>query len=558
MSELILAQADSLGNYLAIWKLIVFLVFLILWAWVGQWMDKDTIIVRTNRLFWNYLYLGIGTGVLFLWVFLPMPFMVGFLLFLVAWLTLSGTYVMHRNARMPSVEHILTADHMRYLLSGEGQDKKSVESRLVFYSSHGNELPMPHRQESEYDGYAVGEELLYGMVKRRVSEAKWALGGEGFMIYQVVDGVASPPEKREREDLDLVVSYLKAVAGLDVKDRRKPQQGEFAVLVKGEKIDWRIKTAGSTQGEQVTLDRLDEFKSFGLDTLGFNPVQLKQMEALVQASDGVVLVSGPKGSGVSTTLYGLICSHDAFVQNIHTLEKTSRCDLDNITQNFVDEGAIPGSSAKRLQSVLLTDPDAVMVGFCDDPNLAKVGTGSVERERKKFYFGFSAPSVFHCLQRWLGLIDDNNKVAKTLLGITNQRLVRKLCPECRQAYVPNPALLKKLNLPTGKIKHFSRPPTEIEYDKHGNPILCETCQGTGYYGLTAVYETLILSDSIRKLIGENAPFNTIRVQCRKEKMMYLQEQALRKVIEGTISIQEVMRVTTEKKSAKPSGKVVNK
>ena len=148
MTDLILAQAEYLGNYLAIWKLIIFLIFLILWAWVGQWMDKDTIIVRSNRLFWNYLYLGIGVTVLFLWVILPAPFLVGFLLFLVAWLTLVGTYVLHRNARMPAVERVLTADHIKYLFSGE-EGAKKVDLRLVFHSANDNVLPVPHRQDSE-------------------------------------------------------------------------------------------------------------------------------------------------------------------------------------------------------------------------------------------------------------------------------------------------------------------------------------------------------------------------------------------------------------------------
>ena len=109
--------------------------------------------------------------------------------------------------------------------------------------------------------------------------------------------------------------------------------------------------------------------------------------------------------------------------------------------------------------------------------------------------------------------------------------------------------MRKLNLPADKIKHFFRPPTEFEYDKRGNPILCEYCQGTGYYGRTAVFETFFINDAVRQLLRDKTPLNTIRNQCRKERMLYLQEQALRKVIDGTTSIQEVLRVTVEKPSA---------
>ena len=138
-------------------------------------------------------------------------------------------------------------------------------------------------------------------------------------------------------------------------------------------------------------------------------------------------------------------------------------------------------------------------------------------------------------------------VAETLLGVTNQRLLRKLCLECRQAYVPDAKLLRRLNLPVDKIKQFFRP-GEVEYDKRGHPLVCEQCQGTGYYGRTGVFETLLLTEGLRKLIQENAPINAMREQYRKDKMLYLQEEALRKVIDGTTSIQEVLRVTTEKKS----------
>lgn len=544
MTDLILAQVESPGNYIAIWKLILFVIFFIVWAWVGQWMDKDTVLVRTNRLFWNYLYLGTGVAALCLWILLPAPFVVGILLFLVTWLTLSLTYVLHRNARVPAVERILTAEHLRYVFSGKVSEKK-VESRLIFYSSHGNELPMPRRDEDEYDGFLIAEELAYDMTFRRASAVNWIIGDQGYAIRYVIDSVAGKADDKPREDMDIAINYLKAVSGLDVKERRKPQTGDFSVALEENKTKWRMKTAGSTRGEQVIFERIEEFETMQVETLGLNPDQLEQVKELTQTPAGVVLVSGPKKSGITSTLYSLIRCHDAFIQNIHALEKSPLCELDNITQNFIEHESEKSTAARRLQSVLLGDPDAVMVGFCDDPEIAVVGMTSAVKDKKKLYFAFEAPSAFHCLQNWIQMVKDNQKAAQALLGITNQRLLRKLCTECRQAYAPNADLLKKLNLPADKIKRFYRPPTEFEYDKQGNPILCDQCQGTGYLGLTAVYELLIVTDAVRQLISENAPFNNIRTQCRKEKMMYLQEQALRKVIDGTTSIQEVMRVTTD-------------
>ncbi len=541
MSQLLIAQSQYLGNYFAIWKIILFAIFFISWAWVGQWLDKDTILVRTNKLFWCYLYAGIGVGAIVLWVILPAPFFVGSLLFLVAWGTLTIVYILHRNARMPAVERILTPDHIRHIFSKDTTPKET-KLRMIFFSANGNKLPVPHRQDKEFDGYTLAEELVYDLTSRRSSSAEW-IPGDVVTLKYIIDGVPTMGGEKSKEDIDLAIGYVKAVADLDVADKRRPQTGSFTVEISGEKFDWRVKTSGSTIGEKIEFERIEEFETMAIGNLGFNPDQLSRLKEIIDQPSGVVLVSGQAGTGVTSTLYSLIRCHDAFIQNLCSLEKDALCELDNITQNVIDSQDNSATSSRRLQSVLLSDPDAVMVGFCDEAEMTTIGTKAA-LDGKKLYFGFDAPSGFHALQEWMKMVDDNQKVADTLKAITNQKLTRKLCPTCRQAYAPDPGLLKKLNLPADKIKRFYRPPKELEYDKHGNPILCETCQGTGYVGMTAVFETLFISDSIRELIREGAPFNTIRARCRKEKMMYLQEQALRKVIDGVTSIQEVKRITT--------------
>ena len=262
---------------------------------------------------------------------------------------------------------------------------------------------------------------------------------------------------------------------------------------------------------------------------------------------------------MTTTLYSLIRRHDAFTQNINSLEVDPLTELDNITQHFLDKGFNPKETYRRLESVLRSDPDVVLVGFCHSAEMAQVGTKGA-RMGKKLYFGMNHPSTFHALQQWLKMVDNNDKVAESLLAITAQKLLRKLCSECREAYTPDPRLLKKLNLPADRIKQFYRPPTEVETDKRGNPILCEECQGVGYVGRTAVLETLFVTDSLRELFRQAVPLNALRAQCRKERMLYLQEQALRKVIDGTTSIQEVLRITAEKpaKGAKKAGAPADK
>jgi type II secretory ATPase GspE/PulE/Tfp pilus assembly ATPase PilB-like protein len=545
----ILGQAATVGGYVAIWKIIIFIVLFGLWAWVGQWVNSDAVAVRTKQQFWNYIYMGSGVLAFLLWFLLPAPFIVVCPLFIVVWGTASITYVVHRNSRVSREKKVLTREHIQHVLSRKG--KKEIEARLTFFSSHNNALPAPLREDPEYDGYVFSENLIYDISTRRVSKAEGIPTNENYQMRYTIDGVIGNAGDHDRIEMDGGINYLKAVGGLEVEDHRRPQTGQFAVMIGTDRIDWRIQTAGSTRGEQLVLELLEEQKTFGLDALGFNSNQLEKIYEVVKHPRGIVIVCGTKECGQSTTLYSLVRCHDAFIQNVHTLELKTLTDLDNITQHIVEGGDGAKNGARMLQSILRTDPDVVMVGFCDDPEMPKVGTQSVS-DGKKLYFGIEAPSTFHALQRWLKLMQDNRRVSKTLLAILSQRLIRKLCPECRQAYQPDATLLKKLNLPVDKIKQFFRP-GEVEYTKKGVPIFCVKCQGTGYFGRTAVFETLIITDGLRKLIREDAPINAIRAQYRKDKMLYLQEEAIRKVIDGTTSIQEVLRVTAEK-PAQPGGR----
>ena len=547
MNILFIGAIDASGGYLATWRIVVFTVLFFLWAWVGQWMDTDTAIVHTKRSFWNSLYVGAGVGALLLWFLLPTDiFAVQLLFFLVIWLTITIVYVLHRNARVSKQERILTPEHLRFVFSREEQ-RQASKLRLVFISANNNELPLPRRDEGEYMGYVVAEELIHDIWLRRASRAKFVVRGENYVSQYVIDGVATKGNEQPREEGESAINYLKAVAGLDVKDRRRPQAGRFWIITEGgNKAELRLGTAGSTLGEQMTVDRIEEAQTLKLDALGFNSDQLAQMKQIIQGDPGLVLVSGPAGSGVTTSLYGIVRHHDAFIQNINSVETEALYEIDNITQNIVQKSNDPKGAARQLQSVLRSDPDVVMAGFCDSKDMAQVATQAV-LGGKRIYVAMAAANIFECIRAWLEMANNSERAAKTLAAVTCQRLVRILCPECRQAYTPDAALLKRLNLPAAKIRQFYRPPTEFEYDKRGKPILCPHCQGTGYYGRTAVFETLFITDVLRDLIRKNAPVNTLRAQARKDRMLYLQEQALRKVIEGTTSIQEVLRVTVEKK-----------
>jgi type II secretory ATPase GspE/PulE/Tfp pilus assembly ATPase PilB-like protein len=163
-----------------------------------------------------------------------------------------------------------------------------------------------------------------------------------------------------------------------------------------------------------------------------------------------------------------------------------------------------------------------------------------------------ADSVLQALARWLKMVEDRRLVAETLVGISNQRMLRKLCETCKQGYAPNKELLKKFNLPADKAKVMYRPGKEI-FDKRGKPTMCEDCQGTGFVGRTGVFEMIVLDDELRKAVKTVKQLPELGVHFRKAKMLYLQEQALRKVIAGTTAVNEMLRVlASPKKEGAPA------
>jgi len=358
----LLAQIPGPGGYIAIWKVIFFLALFGFWAWVGQWMDKDAPTVGTNRTFWNNIYLGIGLVILAFWFLLPVPFFVELLMFLVIWSTVVIIYVLHRNAKVPKNQTILTPDHIKWLLSFEERKRKKMNPRLVFITVNDNELPIPYKQDDEYSGYISAEELLHDMWRRRVSHMIMVPHGENYQLRYVIDGIATVEGDRPREEAMESIVYLKAVAGLDVEDHRRPQEGSFFTIRTGQKdTGWRISTSGSTRGEQLSLERIEETKSLKIDVVGLHPDQLEMVQKVIEQPSGIMLVTGSKGNGSTTTLYGLIRHHDAFIQNIHTLEDECLMEVDNISQHEMEKGPKARSGAQQLRSVFHVDP--AVTGF---------------------------------------------------------------------------------------------------------------------------------------------------------------------------------------------------
>jgi len=534
----LLLMSIEYGGYISIVKLIVFLILYLLWFLLVTWAHKDAKAVDTNVGLWMGLIVGAGALGMLLWWLIPV-FIVGLLAFL---LTVGGTglvYVKHRNTRVLDFDRVLTFEHIKSLFA-HSEKLEAMES-FLFITANNNEVPSPEPRTPMFFGYRTAYDVLTDAMWRRASTITFAPKGDSYEVTYYIDGAATKQPTVPREQMEYFIHFVKELAALDANEKRKPQKGKFRTTHKKVNVDWEVTTAGSTAGEQVRLKQLAKEHDLRLSQLGLAPDQLNHMERLPEASQGLFLVTGPRKSGVTTTLYALIRNHDAFLNNINTLEKQPAAELLNITQHtFTPTDTGTSTYAQKLQSMVRMGPDVVGIGECEDSDTAKIASAAA-KDGKLIYVVVRADSVLQAMGRWIKMVGDKKLIAETLVGISNQRMMRTLCEECKQGYAPNKELLKKFNLPAEKAKVLYRPGKEV-YDKRGKPSVCEHCQGTGYVGRAGVFEMVVLTDELRKAIRQVKQLPELGMHFRRAKMLYLQEQALRKVIAGKTAINEVLRV----------------
>jgi len=364
-------------------------------------------------------------------------------------------------------------------------------------------------------------------------------GPETSRVRLLVDGVVVSRPSLPLADSEAIIQYLKRIGGMETEDRRRPQQGRISVdAAGGAAADVELTTAGTTGGQRLQLRIVQETVKTDLEELGLSDDLLGRLREMGKTDTGLIVVSGRPHGGLTSTLYAMLREQDAFIKQLVTLEASPVVDLENITQvAYGEEAKLP----EALGGVIRRDPDVIMVDRCPDEKTADLVNRAADG--KLVLLGLHAMDAFSGLARWVQVCSDAADAVKNLRGVLCQVLVRKLCPNCREPYRPDPNVVAKVNLSGEQIENFYRPPTREVLDEKGNPITCLACQGTGYVGRTGAFELLEVTDDVRQLVAAGATLAEIKAACRKSKMLYIQEQALRKVIQGVTSVQEVIRVT---------------
>jgi type IV pilus assembly protein PilB len=369
--------------------------------------------------------------------------------------------------------------------------------------------------------------VIYDALKSGASDVHIEPALHDLAVRMRVDGVLRDYTRVPKWLHGPVVSRLKILAKLDIAERRLPQDGRVNVHYQGSSIDLRVSTLPTHFGEKMVLRVLGGVKAPGLDTLGLSPNQQSLLASAINQPQGMILVTGPTGSGKTTTLYALLAHHHKPEVNIVTVEDPIEYQLQGISQVQVNPRA-GLTFASALRSILRQDPDVILVGEMRDRETAEIACQAAMT-------GHMVLSTLHtnsavgAVTRMLDLGIDPAVLASSLTMVIAQRLVRRVCEECREEYEPGDEVRYRVGMPGDR--------TPV-YRGHG----CASCGGTGYLGRVAVAEFYKPTNAIRKMINERASEADLRFAARQAGLVPLREDALAKIRAGITSPDEVMRV----------------
>jgi len=379
---------------------------------------------------------------------------------------------------------------------------------------------------------------IFTALQRRASDIHIETRDDSVMIKFRIDGVltqAMPPIGKEHHST--VISRVKVMSELDISERRVPQDGRFRVKYSGRAIDFRVSIMPSIHGEDAVLRVLDKesmsekFKKLTLDVVGFDEEDLRKFRRYIKEPYGMVLVTGPTGSGKTTTLYAAVNEIKTDEDKIITIEDPVEYQIRGITQIPVNEKK-GLTFARGLRSILRHDPDKIMVGEIRDTETAQIAIQSALTGHLVFTT-VHANNVVDVIGRFLNMGVEPYNFVSALNCILAQRLVRLICESCRTAVHYSPEALEASGLDPAQ---WSKVPF---YEGAG----CIECAGTGFRGRTAIHELLDLSDRVREMILAKKPSSEIRRVAREEGMHFLRESALAKVRLGITTLKEINKVT---------------
>ncbi len=379
---------------------------------------------------------------------------------------------------------------------------------------------------------------IFNALQRRTSDIHMETTAKGFAMKYRIDGSLYPAtEPIDKRFASAIISRIKVMSELDIAEKRKPQDGRFKLKVRGRAIDFRVSIMPTIHGEDAVIRILDkenlseEFKSLNLDILGFSQYELTKLRRFAREPYGMFLVTGPTGSGKTTTLYAILSEIRSPEDKLITIEDPVEYQLDGVTQIPVNEKK-GLTFAVGLRSILRHDPDKILVGEIRDPETAQIAIQSALTGHLVFTT-VHANNTLDVIGRFQYMGVELYNFVSALNCILAQRLVKVLCPKCKRPMEPRPQEL----IDNGVDPAWAS--TGSFYEKVG----CVDCHGTGYRGRQAIIEFMGMNDELREMLTQRAPIRDVKAAARRNGMQSLRESALEKVRLGLTSFNEINKVT---------------
>jgi general secretion pathway protein E len=374
--------------------------------------------------------------------------------------------------------------------------------------------------------------IISQSIKARASDIHIEPYQHSFTVRYRVDGILydllTPPKWIQ----PALISRIKVMAKMNIAEKRLPQDGRFEVKVGDQNIDLRVSTIPTSFGERVVLRLLNKSGSLlELNDLGFSPARLKLIKQLVDSPNGIILVTGPTGSGKTTTLYAVLQSINKPNINIITIEDPVEYQIKGISQIQVNP-KIDLTFARGLRSIVRQDPDVILIGEVRDKETAGIAVQSALTGHLVFSTLHTNDSA-SAITRLVDMGVEPFLISSSVLAVAAQRLVRVLCDNCKKTYQPSTIYLKSIGVS----------PDDFNQSQIYKAVGCERCISTGYKGRLGIFEIMVLNEHLKGLILETFDSNRIKNEAAKQKMASLRQDGLEKVLDGITTMEEVLRVT---------------
>jgi type II secretory ATPase GspE/PulE/Tfp pilus assembly ATPase PilB-like protein len=431
----------------------------------------------------------------------------------------------------------------------EEEEVEDVDFVLFQGALNGKEANLNANARLAQAGLIPTKEIITDAISRRCEQMRIEPKGERAVVQLMIDGVAHAGGRLSKPQGHAITQMMKLLSGLDVQQRQRPQSGGLRAELGGTKFVLQVQTTPlQSGGERLAVKIRNLAKApKSPEEVGFSRELKDRVRELTSERKGIFLVCGGSGSGVSTTTFGVLRCLDPYQYTVFTVGDTQGWELPNLTKGDRTEGE---SSDVLFERLIRSEADII---FVDPPRNAETARTLLKfQSRSAFIAEFAAPDAISGIAQFAKLADDNRAVAEGLSATMSQRLIRTLCKDCRLAYRPNPKVLARIGLPP-ETKTLYRAPSAPQPDpeKPGEAVEyspCETCGGSGYFGRTALFELVEMSEALRKLVAAGKGVAELKAQSRKDSKITFQHEGLNLVVEGKTSLEELQRVFQPKKA----------